>query len=128
MSSTNSSPTSGLPLTVKILIGALGTAVVFLFVMVLLLAATRGNAAPAEVVTGSPTPERLLETVEKYEEDLTDSARPHPPLHAVITVGEAIEAAPGRDRSTDTDPIAFELRRQLEAMLEESKARRRKPQ
>ena len=28
----------------------------------------------------SPTPERILETVERYEEDLTDAARPHPPL------------------------------------------------
>ena len=72
----------------------------------------------------SPTPERLLETVERYEEDLTDTARPHPPLHAVISVGEAIAATPARDRSADGDPIAQELRRQLEFMLEASKARR----
>jgi len=63
--------------------------------------------------------------VERYEEDLTDAARPHPPIHAVISVGQAIEAAPTRDRSADTDPIATELRRQLETMLEESKNRRR---
>lgn len=73
----------------------------------------------------SPTPERLLETVERYEEDLTDVAAPHPPLHVVIFVGEAIEAAPTRDRSAEGDPIATELRRQLELMLEESKTRRR---
>jgi 1-acyl-sn-glycerol-3-phosphate acyltransferase len=73
----------------------------------------------------APTPERLLETVERYEEDLTDNARPHPPLHAVISVGNAIEATPARDRSADGDPIANELRQQLEAMLEESKLRRR---
>ena len=63
--------------------------------------------------------------VERYEEDLTDNARPHPPIHAVISVGEAIEAAPTRDRSADIDPIVSELRRQLERMLEESKTRRR---
>jgi 1-acyl-sn-glycerol-3-phosphate acyltransferase len=81
-----------------------------------------------DYLADAPTPERLLETVERYEEDLTDSARPHPPLHAVISVGEAIEAAPTRDRSTDSDPIANELRQQLERMLEESKTRRRTTQ
>jgi 1-acyl-sn-glycerol-3-phosphate acyltransferase len=78
-----------------------------------------------DYLAGAPTPERLLETVERYEEDLTDAARPHPPLHAVISVGEAIEATPARDRSADGDPIANELRRQLEAMLEASKTHRR---
>jgi 1-acyl-sn-glycerol-3-phosphate acyltransferase len=73
----------------------------------------------------APSPERLLETVERYEEDLTDAARPHPPLHAVISVGEAIEAAPTRDRNAEGDPLADELRRQLELMLVESKTRRR---
>lgn len=72
-----------------------------------------------------PTPERLLEMVERYEEDLTDIARPHPPIHAVISVGEAIEASPTRDRSADSDPLVDELRRQLGVLLEESKTRRR---
>ena len=78
-----------------------------------------------DYLADSPTPERLLETVERYEEDLTDASRPHPPLHAVISVGEAIEANATRDRSADGDSIANELRRQLEMMLEESKTRRR---
>jgi hypothetical protein len=78
-----------------------------------------------DYLADAPTPERLLETVERYEEDLTDNARPHPPLHAVISVGKAIEATPTRDRSADSDPIANELRGQLETMLEESKTRRR---
>jgi 1-acyl-sn-glycerol-3-phosphate acyltransferase len=81
----------------------------------------------AEYLDGSPSPERLLETVERYEEDLTDAARPHPPLHAVISIGEAIEATPVRDRSADTDPVAAELRRGLGILLEESKTRRRIP-
>jgi 1-acyl-sn-glycerol-3-phosphate acyltransferase len=78
-----------------------------------------------DYLNDSPTAERLLETVERYEEDLTDVARPHPPLHVVISVGEAIEAAPTRDRSGDGDPVANELRRGLEKLLEESKSRRR---
>jgi 1-acyl-sn-glycerol-3-phosphate acyltransferase len=78
-----------------------------------------------DYLADTPTPERLLETVERYEEDLTDAARPHPPIHAVISVGEAIEAAPTRDRGAESDPVANELRRRLELMLEESKTRRR---
>lgn len=76
-------------------------------------------------LAGEPSPERLLETVERYEEDLTDTASPHPPLHAVISVGEALEATPARDRGADPDPLAHELRRQLELMLAESQSRRR---
>jgi len=78
-----------------------------------------------DYLADAPTPERLLETVERYEEDLTDLARPHPPIHAVISVGQAIEATPTRDRSADSEPIANELQRQLQLMLEESKTRRR---
>ena len=78
-----------------------------------------------DYLADAPSPERLLETVERYEEDLTDAARPHPPLHAVISIGEAIEANATRDRGADGDPVANELRRQLERMLEESKTRRR---
>lgn len=71
-------------------------------------------------------PEHLLETVERFEEDLTDVARPHPPIHAVVCVGEAIEATPTRDRGAETDPITEQLRGQLEAMLVESRGFRRK--
>ena len=72
-----------------------------------------------------PSPERLLETVERYEEDLTDAASPYPPLHVVISVGEAIEATPARERGADSDPLALALRRQLEIMLAQSQTRRR---
>ena len=78
-----------------------------------------------DYLADAPTPERLLETVERYEEDLTDRARPHPPVHAVISVGKAIEATPTKDRNADGDPVAKELQEQLETMLEKSKTRRR---
>ena len=81
----------------------------------------------AEYLDGTPTPERLLETVDRYEEDLTDKTTAHPPLHAVISVGEAIEAAPTRDRSAENDPLADEVQRQLGILLEESKTCRRIP-
>jgi 1-acyl-sn-glycerol-3-phosphate acyltransferase len=73
----------------------------------------------------APTPERLLETVERYDEDLTDVARPHPPIRAVICVGDAIEVSATRDRSQETDPITLQVRQQMDALLESSKAFRK---
>ena len=75
--------------------------------------------------TENPTPERILETVERYEEDLTDVARPHFPIRTVIVVGDAIEVSAARDKSQDTDPITAELRRQMEELLESSKVLRK---
>lgn len=74
----------------------------------------------------TPTPERILETVERYEEDLTDAARPHFPIRAVIMVGDAIEVDAARDKSQETDPLTDEIRRQLERLLERTKNLRQK--
>jgi 1-acyl-sn-glycerol-3-phosphate acyltransferase len=71
------------------------------------------------------SPERILETVERYEEDLTDLARAHFPIRAVITVGDAIEVSAGRDRSQDVDPITTAVRAQMEILLESSKTQRK---
>jgi len=79
---------------------------------------------PPNYFKPEPTPERLLETVERFEEDLTDKVRVHRPIHAVIEVGEAIEVPPGRDRGSEGDSIMTEVRRQLETMLEALRARR----
>lgn len=75
-----------------------------------------------------PTAERVLETVERFEEDLTDLARAHPPLRAVITVGEGIEVGAGRERGKAEDPVTVELRQRMEKMMEESKSQRKVPQ
>lgn len=68
---------------------------------------------------------RLLETVERYEEDLTDKALPHSPIRAVITVGDAIELSAVRDQSPEGDPLTTQIRQQMEQLLESSKAQRR---
>lgn len=73
------------------------------------------------------TPERILETVERYEEDLTDLARPHYPLRAIITVGEAIEVNCKLKRPRENDPITKKVRTSMEALLESSKAHRKIP-
>jgi 1-acyl-sn-glycerol-3-phosphate acyltransferase len=79
---------------------------------------------PPEYFTATPTVEQLLETVERFEEDLTDHVRVHRPVHAVIEVGEAIEVTPGRDRGAQGDSLMAHVRQQLETMLEGLRARR----
>jgi len=77
---------------------------------------------PPGYLDANPTPERLLETVERFEEDLTDVARAHPPMRALIDIGEAIEVPPERARGADGDPMMNAVREQLEAMLAASLA------
>jgi hypothetical protein len=79
---------------------------------------------PPDYLRERVTPERLLETVERFEEDLTDRIVPHPPLRAVIQVGEAIAVSAGRERGADGDPIMGRIREQIEAMLESLQAYR----
>ncbi len=62
-------------------------------------------------------PEHILETVERFEEDFTDSIRIHGPLHAVVQVGEPIEVGSKRDRAGEGDPVMDGIRTQLTDML-----------
>lgn len=61
--------------------------------------------------------EHILETVERFEEDFTDHATTHGPLHAVIQVGEAIPVSSKRVRGNDSDPVTDGIRTQLTGML-----------
>ena len=79
---------------------------------------------PPDYLSDAPTPERLLETVERYEEDVTDAVRVHAPLRAVVEVGEAIDVGPERTRGADGDPLMIAIREQLESMLARSARRR----
>ncbi|HBC88592.1 MAG TPA: 1-acyl-sn-glycerol-3-phosphate acyltransferase [Lentisphaeria bacterium] len=81
---------------------------------------------PPDYFSEPPTAEQMLETVERFEEDLTDVARIYRPIHVVIQVGDAIEVSPVRDRSAETDPVMAKLRTDLERMLEETKKRDKK--
>lgn len=60
---------------------------------------------------------RILETVESFEEDLTDRVRVHGGLHAVIQVGPAIPVSPDKPPRDEEDPIMISLRTELESML-----------
>ena len=72
---------------------------------------------PPDYLAADPTPERLLETIERFEEDLTDRARVHAPLRAVVEVGPALEVSSERARGPDGDPLMAAIRASLETML-----------
>lgn len=73
---------------------------------------------PDRYVTRFPSVDRILETIEKFEEDLTDTCRVHGHLKVVIDVGEAIEVPVERERgAADADPFMNLVRCRLEQML-----------
>jgi len=65
-----------------------------------------------------PTVDRILEIVEKFEEDITDKARLHGHLKVVLDVGEALPVSPERPRGTTQDPLMDQIRERLQAMLD----------
>jgi 1-acyl-sn-glycerol-3-phosphate acyltransferase len=65
-----------------------------------------------------PTVDRVLEIVEKYEEDVTDKARLHGDLKVVLTIGEAIEVSPVRERHVAVDPLMLQIQKSLQAMID----------
>ena len=79
---------------------------------------------PPEYFGVQTTPEQMLETVERYEEDLTDEVHVHRPLHATVEVGEAVEVSPTRERGVEVDPVMAKVRDQLETMLARLKTMR----
>jgi hypothetical protein len=64
-------------------------------------------------------PERVVETVERFEEDFTDRMGVNRPFHCVIRVGEAIPVGTQRTRDELGDPIMAEVRQQLQSMINE---------
>jgi 1-acyl-sn-glycerol-3-phosphate acyltransferase len=71
---------------------------------------------PPDYLAIHPTPERILETIERLEEDLTDKISRHGKIHVTITVGEAIEVTGERTRGA-ADPLTDQIHDQLESLL-----------
>lgn len=69
-------------------------------------------------------PERIVETVERLEEDFTDKTTLQQPFHATIEVGEAIPVGTERIRDELGDPIMANVRRQLQSMIDALAAER----
>ena len=74
----------------------------------------RGYIAP-----GKNLPERIIETIERFEEDFTDELKYHGPVHCTMQVGEPIPVQPDRDRTAKRDQMMVEVARQLQAMLDQ---------
>jgi 1-acyl-sn-glycerol-3-phosphate acyltransferase len=73
---------------------------------------------PPDYLNGQPSPERLLETVERFEEDLTDVARIHRPLRVVVQVGPALEVSPEGGKGGD-QVLMKQLEESLRGMIED---------
>ena len=72
---------------------------------------------PDQYVTEFKSVDRILETIEKFEEDLNDKCRIHGNLKVVLDVGEAIEVSTKRDRGAVSDPLIVQIREQLDQTL-----------
>lgn len=80
---------------------------------------------PEEYLTDFPSVDRVLETVEKFEEDFTDKCRLHGNLKAILNVGPAIEVPTKRDKTAKSDPLMAEIREKIDEMLLEMKTESR---
>ena len=72
---------------------------------------------PPNYVGDGTHPARMIETVERFEEDLTGKVTVHGPVEAKVTVGDAIEVSTAREARGEYDPLMAEIERQLRAML-----------
>ena len=73
---------------------------------------------PAEYVAEDSPAERILETVERFEEDLTDTTQIHAQLKAIVQVGDAIEVGTDRPERGLDDPLMVALKNAIKSMLE----------
>ncbi len=73
---------------------------------------------PPDYLGPDPTPMRLIETVQRYEEALGNyNPAVHRPLHQRFIVGDAIEVSHIRDKRAASDPLMDQLRASLVGML-----------
>ncbi|MFN0125230.1 MAG: 1-acyl-sn-glycerol-3-phosphate acyltransferase [Verrucomicrobiales bacterium] len=73
---------------------------------------------PPDYLGDNPTPERLIETVERYEEAFGNPyPTVHRPMHLTFTVGPAIPVPSTRDKRTASDPLMDSLAASLRQLL-----------
>ena len=76
------------------------------------------SSYPHDYLVTRPSVDRILETVDRFEEDLTDEISVKGDLHVVIEVGEAIQVDTARHRSQGEDRLVIRIERDLQAMLD----------
>ena len=72
---------------------------------------------PPHYVTEGGPKARVIETVERFEEDLSGKVTVHGPVEATITIGDAIEVTPGRESRGEGDPLMSAIENQLRTLL-----------
>jgi 1-acyl-sn-glycerol-3-phosphate acyltransferase len=97
---------------------------------------------PRDYLGQHPSAERILETVEKLEENLTDRVTVHSPFDCVMQVGDAIDVSPHRERKSaaersvqptrdgphgSLDPLTGQAQRAIQSMVDGLSERGAKP-
>lgn len=72
---------------------------------------------PPDYVIEGAAKGRIIETVERFEEDLTGRVSVHGPVEATLTIGDAIEVGTGREARGEADPLMTAIENQLRNML-----------
>jgi hypothetical protein len=72
---------------------------------------------PPNYITDNGPKGRVIETVERFEEDLTGKVTVHGPVEAKVTVGDAIEVSTAREARGESDPLMAAIENQLRVML-----------
>lgn len=73
---------------------------------------------PPDYILSPTTDTRILETVERLEEDITDRAGMHGPLEVIIEIDKPIEVPTDRTPRGEEDPIMKRLRVRMQSMLD----------
>jgi len=73
---------------------------------------------PPSYLVSPTTDTRILETVERLEEDLTDRAGIHGPLEVIIEIDKAIEVPTDKALRGEEDPLMKQIRERLQSMLD----------
>jgi 1-acyl-sn-glycerol-3-phosphate acyltransferase len=82
--------------------------------------AQRLSLYPPGYLEGNPSMERVLETVERLEEDLTDVATVHRPLAVTVSIGEPLAVTPNGPRPA---ALTNDVRDRIETLLASRSAR-----
>jgi len=72
---------------------------------------------PPHYVGDGSSKARMIETVERFEEDLTGKVSVHGRVDAKVMVGDAIEVSTGREARGESDPLMGAIESQLRGML-----------
>jgi hypothetical protein len=72
---------------------------------------------PPNYITDDGPKGRVIETVERFEEDLSGKVTVHGSVEARVTVGDAIEVSTAREARGESDPLMAAIENQLRMML-----------